>query len=165
MPFRDVHLLACRTLAEGLKGLGLMKGDLDEAVAQGAHAMFFQCGLGHMLGLDVHDMEDLGEVWVGYEGQPQEHAVRAQVACAWRGRSSRGSSSPSSPGIYFIPELIDRWQADGKFKDFINYDALGAYRDFGGVRIEENFVVLDKSCRRLGKERPRKAADIEALRA
>ncbi len=163
VPFRHIHLLACRTLAEGLKGLGLMKGDLDAAVEQGAHAMFFQCGLGHMMGLDVHDMEDLGEVWVGYEGQPKSTMFGIKSLRLARPLLP-GFVFTVEPGIYFIPELIDRWRAEGRFTDFINYDVLETYRTFGGMRVEEDFVVRDDSCRRLGKARPLTTAEVEAVR-
>jgi Xaa-Pro aminopeptidase len=164
VPFRQVHLLACRTLAEGLKGLGLMKGDLDAAVEQGAHAMFFQCGLGHMMGLDVHDMEDLGEVWVGYEGVPKSTLFGIKSLRLARPLKP-GFVFTVEPGIYFIPELIDRWKAEGKFREFINYDVLETYRTFGGVRIEEDLVVEATACRVLGKARPRTTAEVEAVRA
>ncbi len=161
--FRDVHLLACRTLAEGLKGLGLMKGDLDEAVALGAHAMFFQCGLGHMMGLDVHDMEDLGEVWVGYEGQAKSTQFGLKSLRLARALEP-GFVFTVEPGLYFIPELMDRWKAEGKFLDFIDYERLQAYRTFGGIRIEEDFLVTSEGARMLGPRKPRSAAEVEALR-
>jgi Xaa-Pro aminopeptidase len=163
--FRDVHLLAARTMAEGLKGAGLMKGSVNDAVEQGAHAMFFPHGLGHMMGLDVHDMEDLGEHWVGYDGQPTRSKQFGLKSLRLARPLEPGFVFTIEPGIYFIPELIDRWQADGKFRDFINYDALPAYRDFGGIRYEENYVVTDTGARRLGKDRPRTTAEVEALRA
>jgi Xaa-Pro aminopeptidase len=163
VPFRNVHVLACRTLAEGLKGLGLMKGDLDVAVEQGAHAMFFQCGVGHMMGLDVHDMEDLGEVWVGHEGQPKSTMFGLKSLRLARPLQP-GFVFTVEPGIYFIPELMDRWKAEGKFLEFINYDKLATYRTFGGIRIEENFAVTATGCRRLGKPRPLTTADVEAVR-
>ena len=163
VPFREVHLLACRTLAEGLKGLGLMRGDLGAAVEQGAHAMFFQCGLGHMMGLDVHDMEDLGEVWVGYEGQPKSTAFGIKSLRLARPLKP-GFVFTVEPGIYFIPELIDRWRAEGRFTDYIDYDVLETYRTFGGMRVEEDFVVREQDCRRLGKSRPLTAAEVEAVR-
>ncbi|MDP2875319.1 MAG: aminopeptidase P family protein [Holophaga sp.] len=161
--FRDVHLLACRTLAEGLKGLGLMKGDLDEAVAMGAHAMFFQCGLGHMMGMDVHDMENLGEVWVGYEGQPKSTQFGLKSLRLAR-ELQPGFVMTVEPGIYFIPELMDRWKAEGKFTDFINYDKLQEYRGFGGIRIEEDFLITPSGARMLGPCKPRTADEVEALR-
>lgn len=164
VPFRTVHLLAARTMAEGLKGIGLMKGDLDAAVEQGAHAMFFPHGLGHMMGLDVHDMEDLGELWVGYQGQPRSTEFGLKSLRLARPLEP-GFVFTIEPGIYLIPELIDRWNADGKFRAFINYDALEPYRDFGGIRFEDNYVVTENGCRRLGKKRPKTAADVEALRS
>jgi Xaa-Pro aminopeptidase len=162
-PFREIHLLACRTLAEGLKALGLMKGDLDDAVAQGAHAMFFQCGLGHMMGLDVHDMENLGEVWVGYEGQPKSTQFGLKSLRLARPLEP-GFVLTVEPGIYFIPELIRRWKAEGRFFEFICYDRLETYLDFGGIRIEENLVVTPDGHRILGKPRPRTIAEVEAQR-
>lgn len=162
-PFREIHLLACRTLAEGLKGLGLMKGDLDEAVAQGAHAMFFQCGLGHMMGLDVHDMENLGEVWVGHEGQPKSTQFGLKSLRLARPLEP-GFVITVEPGLYFIPELIRRWKADGRFPDYICYDRLDTFADFGGARIEENILVTPDGHRILGKARPRTIAEVEAIR-
>jgi len=161
--FRDVHLLACRTLAEGLKGLGLMKGDPEEAVAQGAHAMFFQCGLGHMMGLDVHDMEDLGEVWVGYEGEAKSPQFGLKSLRLAR-ELEPGFVFTVEPGIYFIPELMDRWKAEGKFLEFIDYERLQAYRGFGGIRIEEDFLVTPEGARLLGPRKPRTVDEVEAIR-
>ena len=162
-PFRDIHLLACRTLAEGLKGLGLMKGDLDEAVAQGAHAMFFQCGLGHMMGMDVHDMENLGEVWVGYNGEPKSTMFGLKSLRLARPLEP-GFVMTVEPGLYFIPELMRRWKAEGKFLDFLNYDTIETFADFGGVRIEEDLLVTADGHRILGKSRPRTIAEVEAVR-
>jgi Xaa-Pro aminopeptidase len=162
--FRDIHWLACRRLAEGLKNLGLMKGDLDEAVAQGAHAMFFQCGLGHMLGMDVHDMEDLGEIWVGYEGHSKS-ALFGIKSLRLARPLQPGFVFTVEPGIYFIPELISRWKAERKFTDFICYDRLESYRDFGGIRIEENVVMTSTGGRILGKKRPRTIDEVGTLRS
>jgi Xaa-Pro aminopeptidase len=162
-PFREIHLLACRTLSEGLKGLGLMKGNLDDAVAQGAHAMFFQCGLGHMMGLDVHDMENLGEVWVGYDGQPK--STQFGLKSLRLGRALEpGFVMTVEPGLYFIPELMRRWKAEGKFLDFLNYEKIETFADFGGVRIEEDLLVTADGYRILGKPRPRTIAEVEAIR-
>ena len=163
VPFREVHLLACRTLAAGLKEIGLMQGDVDEAVAQGAHAMFFQCGLGHMMGLDVHDMEDLGEVYVGYEGQPKSTLFGLKSLRLARPLKP-GFVMTVEPGVYIIPALIDQWKAAGKFTDFIRYDRLEAYRDFGGIRNEDDYVVTADGCRRLGKGKPTSGAEVEAVR-
>jgi Xaa-Pro aminopeptidase len=162
--FRDVHGVACHALAVGLKDLGLMKGDLDEGVAQGAHAMFFQCGVGHMLGLDVHDMEDLGEVWVGYEGQPKSTQFGLKSLRLARPLQT-GFVFTVEPGLYFIPELARRWKAEGKFKDFIDYDTLEKYLGFGGIRIEENVLVTPEGHRVLGKWRPRTIEEVERVRA
>ncbi|MBI4915073.1 MAG: aminopeptidase P family protein [Acidobacteria bacterium] len=162
--FRDVHRVSCRTLAAGLKDLGLMKGDLDDAVEQGAHAMFFQCGTGHMLGLDVHDMEDLGEVWVGYQGEPK--STQFGLKSLRLARELRpGFVFTVEPGLYFIPELARRWKAEGKFTDFIDYGTLESYLGFGGVRIEENVLITEQGCRILGAWRPRTIAEVETVRA
>lgn len=160
-PFREAHLLACRTLAAGLKQLGLMRGPVEEAVAAGAHAMFFQCGLGHMMGLDVHDMEDLGEQQVGYEGMtrnPQFGLCYLRLAKPLRA----GFVVTVEPGIYFIPELIDQWKAERRHEQFLNYDAIEAWRDFGGVRLEDDVVVTETGCRLLGKPVPKTIAEVEA---
>lgn len=164
VPFRQVHLLACRTMAEGLKDLGLMKGDLDAAVEQGAHAMFFQCGVGHMMGLDVHDMENLGEVLVGHEGQPKSTQFGLKSLRLARPLQP-GFVLTVEPGLYFIPQLMDRWKGERKFMDFIDYDRLETYRDFSGIRIEENVLITEDGCRILGKTRPRTIEEVEAIRA
>ena len=161
VPFRDVHLLAAKTMTEGLKALGLMKGDVDEAVAAGAHAIFFQCGLGHMMGLDIHDMEGLGEDLVGYDARvqrsPQFGLCYLRLAKALR----PGHVVTIEPGIYFIPTLMDRWRAEGKFTAFIDYDAFDAYRGFGGVRIEDDVLVLGDGYRVLGRPIPRTIDEVE----
>ena len=164
VPMREVHRTACRTLAEGLKGLNLMKGDLEEAVAQGAHALFFQCGTGHMMGLDVHDMEDLGEVWVGYEGQPKSTQFGLKSLRLARPLKP-GFVFTVEPGLYFIPELIKRWRAEGKFTEFIRYDILETFLNFGGARIEENLLITETGTRILGKWRPRTLEEVEQVRA
>jgi Xaa-Pro aminopeptidase len=161
VPHREVHLLACRTLVSGLKQLGLMRGNVEDAVEKGAHAMFFQCGLGHMMGLDVHDMEDLGEKYVGYEGVERS----AQFGLCYL-RLARplcpGFVITSEPGIYFIPELIDQWKAEKKHEDFINYDVLERYRDFGGIRIEDDVLVTETGYRLLGKPVAKTIEEVEA---
>lgn len=163
IPFKDVYELSCRVICEGMKSLGLMKGDPAEAVAAGAHAMFFPCGLGHMMGMDVHDMENLGEVWVGYDGQPKSTQF---------GRKSLRLARPLEPGfvltiepgIYFIPELIDLWKSENRFTDFICYDKLEPYRDFTGLRNEEDYLITETGARRLGKKIPLTTEEVEALR-
>jgi Xaa-Pro aminopeptidase len=161
VPHLKIHLLACRALASGLKQLGLMKGDVEEAVAQGAHAMFFQCGLGHMLGLDTHDMEDLGEEHVGYEGLPRNPQFGLCYLRMAKPLQS-GFVMTCEPGIYFIPALIDLWKAERKHEQFVNYDLLEHFRDFGGIRIEDDILVTDSGYRILGKPVPKTIEDVEA---
>ena len=161
--FKDIHLLACKTIASGLKDLGFMRGDVEEAVARGAHALFFPCGLGHMMGLDVHDMENLGEEYVGYSGEKK--STQFGLKSLRLGRELEpGFVFTIEPGIYFIPELIDMWRADNKFIDFINYDKVEEYKDFGGLRNEENFLITEDGYRLLGKPKPKSIEDVEATR-
>lgn len=161
--FRNVHRLACTVIASGLKDLGLMRGDVDEAVNAGAHTLFFQCGLGHMLGLDVHDMEGLGEDYVGYTD-----TIRRNPAFGWKSlrlgkELEAGFVITVEPGIYFIPELIKRWKAENKNSQYINYDMTEKYEDFGGVRIEDDVLVTDKGYRVLGKKIPKTIAEVEEM--
>ncbi|MCX6566312.1 MAG: Xaa-Pro aminopeptidase [Candidatus Aminicenantes bacterium] len=160
----EVHLLACRTIVLGLKDVGLMKGDPDEAVRAGAHALFFPCGVGHMMGLDIHDMEDLGEVYVGYEGRPKFTQFGLKSLRLARPHQP-GFVVTIEPGIYFIPQLIDKWRAENIFTDFIVYDKVEKYRNFGGVRNEEDFLITPKGRRRLGKAKPKTVGEVEAVRA
>jgi Xaa-Pro aminopeptidase len=163
VPNLTVHLAAARTIAAGMKGLGLMTGDVDEAVAAGAHAMFFPCGVGHMMGLDVHDMEDLGEVQVGYDGRAKSTQFGLKSLRLARPLEP-GFVLTVEPGIYFIPQLIDRWRAEKRFTAFLNYDELEKWRDFGGLRNEENFLITTDGARRLGRPKPKTVAAVEALR-
>ena len=163
VPMREVHRVACRRIAEGLKGLGLMRGDPDDAVEAGAHALFFPCGTGHMLGLDVHDMEDLGEVWVGWEGQPKSTQFGLKSLRLARPLKP-GFVFTVEPGVYFIPELVRQWQAEGRFTEFVNYAAVERWIGAGGMRIEEDLTVTADGCRILGKWRPRTIEEVEAER-
>lgn len=163
--FREVHLMACEKLAEGLKNVGLMKGDMKEAVVQGAHAMFFQCGLGHMMGLDAHDMEDLGEKYVGYTDELKKSTQFGLKSLRLGKALESGFVLTVEPGIYFIPELIDWWKKEKKFTEFINYDQLEAYKNFGGIRIEEDILITETGSRVLGKPLPRTAESIEMAKA
>lgn len=161
VPFREIHLLACRCLAEGLKDLGLMKGSPDDAVHEGAHGLFFQCGLGHMMGLDVHDMEDLGEDFVGYGGG-FERSTQFGLDHLRMARELRpGHVVTVEPGVYVIPELIDMWRAEGRHLDFIDYDTVEKWRAFGGVRIEDDLLVTEDGCRTLGTPIPRTVDEVE----
>ena len=161
--FSDVYDLSAKVIFEGLKSLGLTKGNADEAVAEGAHAMFFQCGLGHMMGLDVHDMENLGEVWVGYNGKPKSTQFGRKSLRLGRELES-GFVLTIEPGIYFIPELIDLWKSEKKFANFINYAKLESYRDFGGLRNEEDYLITETGAHRLGKKIPLTTEEVYALR-
>ncbi len=159
--FRNVHRLASNCLVSGLKELGLVKGDFDEAVDAGVHTLFFQCGLGHMMGLDVHDMEGLGEDYVGYTD-----TIKRNPEFGWRSLRLGKELEPGfvitvEPGIYFIPELIDRWKAERKCEAFVNYDAVEKYKDFGGVRIEDDILVTESGRRILGKHIPRTIDEVE----
>ncbi|TDS13241.1 aminopeptidase P family protein [Sphingobacterium paludis] len=163
--FKEIHLHACESLVEGLIAVGLMKGDPKEAVSQHAHTLFFQCGLGHMMGLDVHDMEDLGEQYVGYTAEdPKDTQTFGLKSLRLGKKLEPGFVLTVEPGIYIIPELIDRWQAENKLSEFINYDRLHSYRNFGGIRIEDNFVITDNGYRLLGPELIKTADDIENFR-
>jgi Xaa-Pro aminopeptidase len=163
--YKDVHLAAGKVLAEGLKDLGLMKGDMEEAVQAGAHALFFQCGLGHMMGLDVHDMEDLGEEYVGYDAQTKRNSQFGLCYLRLAKPLQPGYVLTVEPGIYFIPELIHAWKAEKKFAQFVNYDAVSKYERFGGMRVEDDVLVLQKGNRVLGKKIPKTIAEVEALMA
>ncbi|MFC2114728.1 aminopeptidase P family protein [Bacteroidota bacterium] len=160
---RDLHFIAAKTIANSLKDIGLMKGDMDEAVAQGAHALFFPHGLGHMMGLDVHDMEDFGENNVGYDSDVQR-STQFGLAFLRLGRKlDPGFVFTIEPGCYFIPSLIDQWKAEKKFMDFINYDLVETYKDFGGIRIEDDVLVTESGYRVLGKPIPKTVAEIEEI--
>ena len=161
--FKDVHLLACERLAEGLSDLGLMKGDPKEAVAAGAHALFFQCGLGHMMGLDVHDMENLGEEYVGYT-EDLKKSTQFGLKSLRLGRSlEAGFVLTVEPGLYFVPDLIDAWSAESKHASFINYAEVEKFRNFGGIRIEEDFLVTPGGSRLLGPPLAKTIAELDLV--
>ncbi len=162
--YRDIYIKACETLVEGLKSVNLMRGDAVEAVAAGAHAMFFQCGLGHMMGLDVHDMEDLGEQYVGYTDTLMKSRQFGMKSLRLGRALETDFVLTVEPGVYIIPTLIDQWKAEGKCADFINYDVLETYRDFSGIRIEEDFVITTEGSRLLGKALPKTINEVEAMR-
>jgi Xaa-Pro aminopeptidase len=162
---KDIHLAAAWVMAQGLKDLGLMRGDIDDAVEAGAHALFFPHGLGHMLGLDVHDMEGLGEDFVGYDRTVERSEQFGLAYLRLARRLEPGFVLTCEPGIYFIPALIDGWKREGKFADFIDYDTVEAYRDFTGVRIEDDVLVTPGGNRLLGKPIPKAVKDIEKIMA
>lgn len=161
---KDIHLKAARVITEGLKQLDFMKGDPEEAVSQGAHALFMPHGLGHMMGLDVHDMEDLGEKYVGYDKSVQRSDQFGLAYLRLAKELKPGYVLTVEPGIYFIPALIDKWKAENKFRDFINYDKVESCRDFGGIRIEDDVLVTENGSRILGKKPiPKTVAEVETI--
>ena len=152
--YRDVHFAVCRLMTERLKELGLMKGDTDEAVAAGAHAMFLPHGLGHMMGMDVHDMEGLGQIYVGFDEETRPNLEQFGTNCLRMGRRlEEGFVVTDEPGIYFIPHLIDLWRKEGHCKEFLCFDKLETYKDFGGIRIEDDLLITSDGCRFLGSKR------------
>ena len=165
--YMDVHFAVCRMMTERLKELGLMKGDTDEAVRAGAHAMFLPHGLGHMMGMDVHDMEGLGQIYVGFDDETRPNLEQFGTNCLRMGRRlQEGFVVTDEPGIYFIPALIDEWRAKGHCAEFINYDRLETYKDFGGIRIEDDVLITSDGCRFLGSKRiPYHPAELEAFMA
>jgi Xaa-Pro aminopeptidase len=145
----DLHNLAARIITSGLQEAGLMKGDIDASVAAGAHALFYPHGIGHMLGVDVHDMEDLGDV-VGY---PDEKRRSGQFGLSFLRLVKKlrpGFVITVEPGIYFIPPLIDKWKSEKLHGDFVNYNEVDNYRNFGGIRIEDDVLITEHSSRVLG---------------
>ena len=149
-----IHFAVCRLMTERLKELGLMKGDTDEAVRAGAHAMFMPHGLGHMMGLDVHDMEGLGQIYVGFDDEVRPNLEQFGTNCLRCGRRlQEGFVLTDEPGIYFIPALIDDWRSKKHCAEFLNFDMLETYKDFGGIRIEDDILITADGCRYLGKER------------
>ena len=161
----SVHLLAAAVLTDRLKDIGLMKGDTASAVEQGAHALFMPHGLGHMMGLDVHDMEDLGEDYVGYDDEIKRSDIFGTAFLRLGRRYQPGFVLTIEPGCYFIPALIDQWQSEGRFKEFINYEKVNEYLDFGGIRIEDDILVTDSGHMTLGRPIPRSAEEVEQIAA
>ena len=158
--YKEVHLEVCKVLAEGMKKRGLMKGDVEEAVKAGAHALFFPHGLGHMLGLDVHDMEGLGENYVGYDKFPRDMQFGLKSLRLAR-ELKPGYVFTVEPGIYFIPELVRRWKEANKFTEFLNYDKIEEFLSFGGMRYEGNFLITENGSRRLGDKMPKYFYEVE----
>ena len=160
--YKDVHLAASRLMLQGLKNLGLVKGDVDEAVAAGAAGLFMPHGLGHNMGLDVHDMENLGENYVGYDDTVTRSSQLGLGSLRMARVLKPGNVVTDEPGIYFIPALIDKWKAEGTCKDFIAFDKLDAYRSFGGIRIEDDLLITENGARLLGSKRlPRTVEEVE----
>jgi Xaa-Pro aminopeptidase len=162
--YYDVHLLAAQTIFEGLKSLGITKGDTEAAVLAGAHTLFFQCGLGHMMGLDVHDMENLGEQYVGYRDGFEKSKAFGFKSLRLGKELEKGFVITVEPGIYFIPELIDLRKSEGLYKDFINYDKLESFKTFGGIRLEDDYFITDKGSHRLGDYLEKSLDEVYTLR-
>ena len=165
--YMDVHFAVCRLMTDKLKELGLMKGDTEEAVRAGAHAMFLPHGLGHMMGMDVHDMEGLDQRYVGFDAETRPNLEQFGTNCLRMGRRlEEGFVVTDEPGIYFIPALIDDWHASGHCAEFLNFDMLETYKDFGGIRIEDDILITSDGCRFLGKNRiPYHPKDVEEFMA
>ena len=164
--YLDIHFHACRMLVEGLKQMGLMQGNPEEAVAADAHTLFFQCGTGHLMGLDVHDMEDLGEQYVGYTDTIRKDTTTFGLKSLRLGKElEAGNVLTVEPGLYFIPELIDRWKAENKLAQFINYEKVESFKGFGGIRVEDDMLITATGHRILGKPLAKTVAEIEQLRA
>ncbi len=163
----DVHFDVCRLMTDRLKDLGLMKGNTEDAVQAGAHAMFLPHGLGHMMGMDVHDMEGLGQIYVGFDEETRPNLEQFGTNCLRMGRRlQEGFIVTDEPGIYFIPALIDDWRSQGLHTDFINYDLLETYKDFGGIRIEDDVLITKDGCRFMGTKRiPYQPDEVEAFMA
>ena len=151
--YRDVHLAVARQMLEGLKGLGLVRGDVDEMVAAGVAGLFMPHGLGHNMGLDVHDMEDLGEDLVGYDDDQRRSPQLGLGSLRMARRLRPGNVITDEPGIYFIPALIEKWKSEGTNAAFVNFSKLEAYYNFGGIRLEDDVLVTAEGARRLGPNR------------
>lgn len=162
--YQCVHLEVCKVLAQGLKELGLMKGNVDDAVAAGAHALFLPHGLGHMMGLDVHDMEDLGQIYVGYDDEVRPINQFGTSSLRMGRRLQEGFVITDEPGCYFIPALIDQWREQGMHKDFLNYDKIETFKDFGGIRLEDDILIIPEGSRFLGdKHTPITVEEVEEI--
>ena len=162
--YQYVHLEVCKVLAQGLKDLGLMKGDVNEAVAAGAHALFMPHGLGHMMGLDVHDMEDLGQIYVGYDDETRPIDQFGTSSLRMGRRLQEGFVITDEPGCYFIPALIDQWRAQGMHKEFLNYEKIETFKDFGGIRLEDDILIIPGGSRFLGDKRtPITVEEVEEI--
>ncbi len=160
---RDIHFLACKILTSGLKDLKLMKGDVEEAVETGAHALFMPHGIGHMLGLDVHDMEALGENYVGYNDEIKRSEQFGLAFLRFALPYVPGHVFTIEPGCYFIPELIESWKSEKKHADFINYDNIGKFMSVGGIRIEDNIMITPEGHKMLGRPIPKTVEEIEDI--
>ena len=163
VPYREVHLAVAAKMLDGLKSLGLVTGRIDDMVAEGIAGLFMPHGLGHNMGIDVHDMEDLGEDLVGYDPDQTRASMPGLGSLRMARKLKPGHVITDEPGIYFIPALISKWKKEGTDKGMVNYGAVEKYIDFGGIRLEDDLLITEDGCRRLGPHRlPIKADDVEA---
>ena len=160
--YLSIHLKVAEVIAAGLKELGLMKGDVHEAVANGAHALFFPHGLGHMMGLDVHDMENYGQIHVGYDEEVRPVDQFGTAYLRLGRRLQENFVITNEPGIYFIPALIAKWEGEKINESFINFDQVKKYLDFGGIRLEDDILVTAKGSRILGNRIPISQEEVES---
>ena len=163
--YKSVHLEAAGIIVSGLKSLGIMKGDVAEAVHSGAHTLFFPHGLGHMMGLDVHDMEDLGQIFVGFDEETRPSSEFGLAPLRFGRRLQSGFVITNEPGIYFIPKLIEKWESEKINADFIDFNKLKQYLDFGGIRLEDDLLVTETGCEYLGKRLPITPDEVENVMA
>jgi Xaa-Pro aminopeptidase len=161
--YLSVHTAVCEVIASGLKEIGLMKGDVREAIQNGAHALFFPHGLGHMMGLDVHDMEDLGQIYVGFDEETKPSDQFGTASLRLGRRLKEGFVLTNEPGIYFIPALIDLWQYNNTNAGYINFDEVNKYRDFGGIRLEDDILVTKTGSEIIGNRVPVKPEEVENI--
>jgi Xaa-Pro aminopeptidase len=163
IPYLNIHMHASSVIAEGLRDLGILKGNITDIVSVGAHALFFPHGIGHMMGLDVHDMEDLGEKFVGYGDEYKRSEQFGLASLRMARRLEPGFVMTVEPGIYFIPPLIEKWEAEKQFAEFINYEKVRTYLDFGGIRIEDDVLVTEDGYHVLGVPIPKTADEVEQV--
>lgn len=161
--YKSVHLAASEVIASGLKELGLMRGDMKEAVANGAHALFFPHGLGHMMGLDVHDMEDLGQIYVGFDEETRPSAQFGTASLRMGRRLEPGFVVTNEPGVYFIPALIEQWEKEKINAAFINFEKVKSYLDFGGIRLEDNLLITETGSEVLGTRVPVEPDEVQQI--
>ena len=163
--YLECHLTAAKIISQGLHSLGIMKGNINDIIKEGAYSLFFPHGIGHHLGLDAHDMESLGEEYVGYDDTYSRSDQFGLRNLRMAKKVQVGNILTVEPGIYFIPRLIGKWNKENKFKEFINYEMLESYLDFGGIRIEDDVIVNEQTCRILGKPIPKTIEEIENIRS
>lgn len=161
--YREAYLASSKVLIEGMKRLGMLTGQTEEILEKGAHALFFPHGLGHMLGMDVHDCENLGEEYVGYDEGKSRDKRPGHGSLRLARTLKVGHVFTVEPGIYFIPRFIENWKSKGLFKEHLNYSEIEKYSDFGGMRYEGDFVITEESSRRLGDRMPKLYTEVEEL--